>query len=221
VKAADPPGPSWEKLKDAVYDRDGRRSEISAIAVVKGDANASNIVWVAHRDGQIYNTTDSLSGPESHWKRVDRDANGLQLLPRRYCTHLALDPNNDKVCYATFGGYSTGNIWRTTDFGAHWTNLGTSLPSAPINTVTFHPKNPNFLYIGTDVGVFASEDGGANWSPTNEGPTNCAVFDLQWMENNLIAATYGRGVFVIDLSSVSPPLPRGIFATPPPDSSPQ
>jgi len=41
-------------------------------------------------------------------------------------------------------------------------------------------SNPNFLYAGTGVGLYASEDSGATWSPTNEGPTNCSVDDLFW-----------------------------------------
>jgi photosystem II stability/assembly factor-like uncharacterized protein len=207
VKTVDP-GPSWFRLKEPVFDNQGTPSEISAIAVFPGLPNQSNIVWVGYRDGQIYNTTDSLLGASSHWRRVDRDVNGVQVLPQRYCTRIAIDPTNEKVCYATFGGYSTGNVWKTTDFGDHWTNVGQTLPAAPINAVTVHPKNRNFVYLGTDLGVFASENGGANWSPSNEGPTNCAVDDLEWMGTTLLAATHGRGVFAIDLPSPNMPTPE-------------
>ena len=50
--------------------------------------------------------------------------------------------------------------------------------------------------------MFASEDGGATWSPTNEGPTNCSVDDLFWMNRALVCVTHGRGMFQIDLSQV-------------------
>ena len=46
-------------------------------------------------------------------------------------------------------------------------------------------SNPNFLYAGTEVGLYASEDSGATWSPTNKGPTNCSVDDLFWMGETL------------------------------------
>ena len=49
------------------------------------------------------------------------------------------------------------------------------------------------------MGVFASENGGASWSPTNEGPTNCAVSELFFMGKTLVAATHGRGLFKIDI----------------------
>ena len=61
------------------------------------------------------------------------------------------------------------------------------------------------LYLGTEVGLFASDDGGATWSATNEGPTSCSVEDLIWSDETLICVTHGRGMFSIDLSGVMDP----------------
>jgi hypothetical protein len=77
----------------------------------------------------------------------------------------------------------------------------TPLPVGPVNTVSFHPQNPEWIYVGTDVGVFATEDGGLNWSrttgyPGSEGPVNTAVMDLFWAGEFLYAATFGRGMWV-------------------------
>ena len=52
------------------------------------------------------------------------------------------------------------------------------------------------------MGVFASEDAGATWFPTNDGPTNCSVDDLFWMDQTLVCVTHGRGMFRIDLSGI-------------------
>jgi hypothetical protein len=65
-----------------------------------------------------------------------------------------------------------------------------------------HPRDSRLVYVGCEVGVFASEDAGATWSPTNEGPTNCSVDDLFWMSETLVCVTHGRGMFRIDLSTV-------------------
>jgi photosystem II stability/assembly factor-like uncharacterized protein len=110
-----------------------------------------------------------------------------------------VDQNDSQTIYATFGGYSSGNVWKTVDGGATWNNIGVSLPQAPVRSLAIHPKNSKFLYIGTEVGVFASEDGGISWSPSNEGPTNCSVDELFWMGDDLVAMTHGRGVFKIRL----------------------
>ena len=72
---------------------------------------------------------------------------------------------------------------------------------APSRGCAIHPNNSKLLYLGSDVGVFASEDAGNTWSPTNEGPPNCAVDDLFWMGTTLVAVTHGRGMFTIDLSA--------------------
>jgi hypothetical protein len=65
-----------------------------------------------------------------------------------------------------------------------------------------HPSRQDFLYLGTELGLFASDDGGTTWSATNEGPTSCSVEDLIWNGETLICVTHGRGMFTIDLSHV-------------------
>ena len=67
-------------------------------------------------------------------------------------------------------------------------------------TITLNPSTPGKIYIGTDLGVFASDDHGYSWStahsyPDNEGPANVEVADLFWSNEYLIAATHGRGMY--------------------------
>jgi hypothetical protein len=76
------------------------------------------------------------------------------------------------------------------------------LPSLQVNTIRVHPNNQDWIYIGTDLGVFASEDKGASWSVTpryssvgHEGPVNTEVSELFWQGQFLIAATHGRGMY--------------------------
>ena len=63
-----------------------------------------------------------------------------------------------------------------------------------------HPDNANYVYLGTEFGVFASSDGGQEWAPTNTGPTNTPVSEMFWMNKVLVVATRGRGLYSIDLS---------------------
>ena len=67
----------------------------------------------------------------------------------------------------------------------------TLLPEAPIRASPIHPRKSTALYLGTEVGLFASDDGGATWSPTNEGPTNCSVDELFWM-NEIAGLRHAR-----------------------------
>lgn len=102
--------------------------------------------------------------------------------------------------FVAYGGYETGNVWRSDDRGATWVNLGAALPAAPVRAIAHHPVQADWVFLGTEVGVFGSEDLGTTWSPTNEGPANVSVDDLVWLGETLICITHGRGVFSIDLS---------------------
>jgi photosystem II stability/assembly factor-like uncharacterized protein len=184
-------GPSWRPIKGSAG------SYISAIAVAQGNPD---LVWVGHEDGQVYRT-DNGTANNPVWKRID-ETGPNPLAVSLVCRRIAIDHSDHETVYVTFSGYSRNNVWKTTDGGGRWIDIGASLPEAPVHSLTIHPRNSALLYVGTEVGIFASEDGGATWSPTNEGPTNCSVYELFWMEEMLVCATHGRGMFRIDLSGV-------------------
>jgi photosystem II stability/assembly factor-like uncharacterized protein len=77
--------------------------------------------------------------------------------------------------YVTFGGFfpsltdTRGNVWKRESDGVTWKDIHHNLPRAPIFSVVISPSNPNFLYVGTEVGVFASSNGGETWSPAFGG----------------------------------------------------
>jgi hypothetical protein len=186
-------GPSWTSIKNS------SGGKISAIAITPGN---SDVIWVGHEDGQVYKTLNGMAASPV-WQQVDNvGANPLN--PGRYCMRIVIDPAAPDTVYATFGGYVQGNVWKTTDGGANWNMLGgNTLPSAPIRALAIHPQSSLWLYLGTEVGLYASEDGGTIWSATNEGPNNCSVDDLFWMNRTLVAVTHGRGMFSIDLTIAS------------------
>ena len=87
------------------------------------------------------------------------------------------------------------------------------MPQVPVRDIAVFPGNSAWLYVATEVGLFTSDDGGATWDLTMDGPANVSVDELFWLGNSLYAVTYGRGVFkttplatnpVPTLSSVSP-----------------
>jgi photosystem II stability/assembly factor-like uncharacterized protein len=189
--STDTSGPTWKQIKQPIG-TNKRQHSISAIAVAAGN---SDIVYVGHNNGDVWRTQNGNADSPT-WTQVDA---GLNQLPNRFCHRIVIDRSDHKRAFATFGGYAKSNVWVTTNSGATWTDLGATLPEAPVRSLALHPDNPNFVYLGTEVGVFASEDGGNTWSPTNEGPTNCSVDELFWRNKELYAATHGRGLFRINL----------------------
>lgn len=186
-----PGGPSWASIK-APIGNIRRTHSITAIAIADGD---SDVVVVGHANGNIYRSTDATAANPT-WQQID--TNGINA--NRQCLALTIDPDDHGLIYAAFGGFQSDNLWRTNDGGQSWTDISAGLPDAPIRDVTLHPQRSSWVYLATDVGVFASEDGGTTWSPTNEGPANVACRDFFWMGCKLVCVTHGRGMFEIDLS---------------------
>jgi photosystem II stability/assembly factor-like uncharacterized protein len=201
--------PSWSSIKGPIGSSD--TDNISAIAVAPGN---SNVVWVGYANGNVYKTTDGTASSPT-WTRMDQNTPNL---PDRYVTRLTVNSGNPNIVYATFGGYSADNVYKTTDGGLKWTDITgsgtTGLPVAPVRSLVINPNNPNWLYVGTEVGVFASEDGGATWSVPTDGPANVSVDELFWMGSNLVAATHGRGMFTADIQNVDKTPPKVVSTTP-------
>lgn len=177
-------GPSWRSIKDPVSG-----ALVSAISVRQP---ADDIYFmVGYDNGQIFMTADG----GTFWSAV-----GTNIRANRPCTSVAVDNRDPVHFYATFSGFQTNNIWTSGVLGADWYSLGAMLPPVPIYCVTVHPQKSERLYLGTAIGIFASEDGGFTWAPNNDGPINCIVQQFVWMDNTLCCATYGRGSFAIDLT---------------------
>ena len=193
VKAAntDTTGPAWASIKNSIGDY------ISAIAVAPGN---SNIIWVGHNNGNVYKTINGTAASPT-WTLVDTAG---VTLPNRYVTRITIDKNDNNRVYVTFGGFSADNVWLTTNAGTAWSSISSGLPNLPVRSLAINPGNSNWIYIGTELGVFVSENAGASWVLPQDGPTNTSVDELFWMNSTLVAATHGRGLFKTEtLSCVS------------------
>lgn len=181
-------GPRWSRIKPP------SNGLISAVAITRGNADR---VWVGYDDGEMWCSRNATAASPT-WSRMDRQGPS-PIVANRFCNQILVSPHDPDTVLVVFGGFTTGNVWRTDDAGATWSNLAGTLPAASVRAVAVHPNHADWFYIGTEVGVFASEDGGQTWSPTNEGPANVSVDDLFWMNQRLICVTHGRGLFTIDL----------------------
>jgi len=193
-------GPTWTAIKPPTTGT-FPNSNITSIAVA---ATNDNVIWVGHVSGEIYSTTDGLSATPT-WTKVS----AAPLPTSRQALRIAIDPVNTDVVYATFGGYSFPNVFKTTNAGGSWSAIagsgGGMLPAVPMRTIVLHPSNSNWLYLGTEAGIFTSEDGGATWSLPHDGPANVSVDELMWLGTTLVAGTHGRGVFTVDIPTADSP----------------
>ena len=163
----------------------GSGATISTVIVAKGN---SNVIYAGCSNGRVQVTTDAGGS----W---NLRTSGL---PNLSVTRIATDPNNPAVAYVTFSGYTASSkIFKTTNYGTNWTNISGNLPNLPTNCVVVNPANGNNLFVGTDLGVFSSTDGGSNWIQDVTGMANVPVLDLDYRasDNKLFAATHGRSMY--------------------------
>jgi photosystem II stability/assembly factor-like uncharacterized protein len=179
-------GPSWAAIKAPVP----TNNFISAIAVAPTD---SNQIWVGHNASDLYKTTNGLAGSPT-WTRM-----GAGVLPARQVLRVRVDPTNASIVYVTYGGFNATNLWRSVNGGTTWAPISgsgvTGLPAVPVRDIGVNPGLTNWLYAATEVGVFASQDGGTSWNVPQDGPANVSVDELFWLGSALVAATHGRGLF--------------------------
>ncbi len=171
---------SWSAIKPSIG------SNISAIAVVVGDANQ---IWVGHNNGNVYRTTNGTAATPT-WTRVDTTSPAL---PNRLVTRITIDPANAQRVFVTFGGFATDNLWETTDAGATWRALP-GLPSAPVRDVELAPHRGDWLYAATEVGLLVSENNGTTWTSAAT-PANVSIDETFWADGFLYLATHGRGIW--------------------------
>lgn len=116
---------------------------------------------------------------------------------------LAVDPNDANHVVLCVGGYTaTQKVYET--FNANvasptWTSIVRNLPNVPVNCIVMTNDAANTIYIGTDIGVFVTNDNRVNWIMYNNGLPNTRVYDLEvntaLATDRIYASTFGRGIF--------------------------
>ncbi|MER3495478.1 MAG: hypothetical protein C4320_00785 [Armatimonadota bacterium] len=93
-------------------------------------------------------------------------------------------------------------LWQSDDFGKTWRSLVGDLPAETINVIREDPREAGTLYVGTDMGVWVSRDGGRHWEALGVNLGHLPVHDLAIHERDdvLAVATHARGVFVTPLT---------------------
>jgi hypothetical protein len=95
-------------------------------------------------------------------------------------------------------------VYKSTNFGQSFATITNNIPAGPVNVIREDPRNANVLYVGTDFGVFVSTNGGARWDVLGSNLPSVQVSDQQFDARNniLVASTYGRGMWVFDVSRI-------------------
>ncbi len=119
---------------------------------------------------------------------------------------ITSNPSNKDEVYAVTQGVGGTNkhFYKSIDGGANFTTPATNFPDIGCWSVAYHPGDGK-LFVGTDRGILYSEDGGVTWNPLMNGFPLAQVLTLKIKglnDNILLAGTYGRGMFYLDLTTL-------------------
>ena len=200
-------GPAWTAVSADITRNDGV-DFLSAVVSFPGTIGGKEVIYAGSSEGSIHvsaavDPTCAPPGPcVVAWTAIDDPST----LPNRFVTEMELSTSDGtgNTVYATFSGFNVntparpGHVFKTTNglSGAvTWTDISGDLPDVPVNCIALDPGGT--LYVGTDIGVFQSVDGGTHWDFDNDSFPTVAVFGLDRNPNTgqIVAATHGRGMF--------------------------
>lgn len=152
-------------------------------------------LWAGTDDGVVQVSPDD----GAHWRAVTPPG-----MPA-WSTVSLIDPSpfDAAGAYVAVDRHKLDDIapyaWKTTDDGRSWTSIASGLPAgAVVHAVREDPVERGLLYAGTELGVFVSFDDGGHWAPLQLNLPVSPVHDLVIQGDDLVAATHGRGFWILD-----------------------
>jgi photosystem II stability/assembly factor-like uncharacterized protein len=156
------------------------------------------VIWVGTDDGNLQVTRD---GGKS-WINVAPNVAGLPKGTWVSCVEAGRF--DAATAFATFDGHQTGDmkphVYRTADYGKTWTPLASDAVAGYAHVVRQDLVNPDLLFLGTEFGLYVSVDGGGRWARFTGHLPKVAVRDIaiHSRDGDLLLATHGRGVYIVD-----------------------
>ena len=190
-------GLAWSPVSPDVSDPPGGdRATVpyGTITMIAESPKDRGLLYIGTESGRVHVTKNE----GAHWTPIDAG------LPKKWVSRVIASQHAAGTVYVAFTGYREDDtrayLYRSTDFGAHWTSIVGNLPAESINVIREDPRNADVLYVGTDAGVYVSIDRGATWMSLSATLPTTPVHDLvvHPRDDEIVIGTHGRGVFVLD-----------------------
>lgn len=207
-------GESWEKIStDLTTDDPEKQLQIESggltvdnstaenhctiFAICESPKNA-NLIWVGTDDGNLQVTRNG----GKTWENVVEHVPDLPA--NTWVSHIEASRHAQGTAYVTFDGHRTGDmkphVYKTTDHGQSWTTMVTDQIEGYCHVIREDLVNPNLLFLGTEFGLYVSVDGTGRWARFKGKVPKVSVrhMTIHPREHDLILATHGRGILIID-----------------------
>lgn len=196
-------GESWEKISpDLTTDNPREQGDVAhcTITTLSESPLKAGLVYVGTDDGLVHVTKDG----GKNWLKI------IEGLPsKKWVSRVEASAHDENTVALALNGYRdddfTVYLYKSLDCGNTWIDISADIPGAPVNVIREDPKNPEVLYTGTDLGVYATTNGGNTWNVVGGNLPTTFVHDLviHPRGNDLVAATHGRGIWVLSSKDVS------------------
>ncbi len=215
---SDDRGDNWRAISGDLtrqLDRDslpvmGKLWGPEAIAKHQSTSQYGNLVALAEspkREGLLYaGTDDGLIQVTEDGGKTWRKTETFPTVPEKtFVARLLASQHDANVAYAVMNNHKSADfapyVLKTADAGKTWTAITNNLPkNHPTWAIAEDHVNANLLFVGTEFGLFFSNDAGGKWVQLKGGLPTIAVRDLaiQKREHDLVVGTFGRGIYVLD-----------------------
>ena len=173
-------------------------TDLSNIVAMEESPIMEGLIWVGTDDGLVQVTEDG----GKNWRRIESFP-GVPAMT--YVSHVYPSARDANTIFVTLNNWQRGDyqpyVVKSTDRGRTWTNITGDLPARhDAWSIAQDYVNANLLFVGTEFGVYTSVDGGTHWVQLKGGMPVAQVRDLtiQKRENDLVLATFGRGIYILD-----------------------
>lgn len=196
-------GDTWERISpDLTYFKPDEQGNIPyhTITAISESPLKFGLIYVGTDCGRVSVTKDG----GKTWKEITA---GLPY--QKWVSRLVASKYDMGTVYLTQHGRADDDfapyVWKSTDFGQTWVSIAKGLPLGPVNVIREDPVDRNILYVGTDLGVYVSKDGGQTWQVLGGNLPSCYVRDLiiHPRDNIIVIATHGRGMWVMDADPIN------------------
>ncbi len=169
------------------------------ITTISESPMSPGLIWVGTDDGNVYLTCDD----GATWKNVRSHVPGVP--GSLWVSRIEASHFKKGTAYLAFDGHRSDNfqpwVFKTEDFGQTWSSISSSIPQVHCVYVIIEDlKNPDLLFAGTEFAVFYSLNRGITWTKLNNNLPTVAIHELviHPRDNDLIAGTHGRGIWILD-----------------------
>ena len=199
-------GDHWRKISPDLTAHPGKPPLPNPKGVHHGDALVAlspstvqaGVIWTGSNNGVVYVTEDE----GKHWRDVTPPDTSIHGVVSIQASHF--DPSEAYVAVRddATGDYSP-HIYRTRNFGKSWESIVLGLPTDQptgsfVRAVQEDEHKQGLLLAATDTSVYVSFDDGNHWQSLRLNLPTTAVYDLKMHDGDLIAASYGRGIWILD-----------------------